>query len=94
MYFVIHAFDKKDSSIRKDNYPTHLAFLNEASKYGVKIVMSGPLVLDDGVTPVGSHFIIDAADRTKAEAFHHADPFFTAGLWEKTTVIAFLKRIG
>jgi len=56
--------------------------------------MSGPLVANDGVTPIGSHFVIEAAELEKAKAFHHADPFFVAGLWENSSVTTFIKRIG
>ncbi len=95
MLFVIHALDQSDGSAkRKEAYPNHHAFLANAGKLGVKIVMSGPLVADDGKTPIGSHFVIDTADRKTAEAFHHSDPFYAAGVWEKAAITAFVKRQG
>ena len=95
MLFVIHAFDKADGGPRRmAHYDAHKAFLTTAAKQGVTIVMSGPLVADDGVTPIGSHFIIEAPDRMTAEAFHRADPFFTADVWEKPAITAFIKRHG
>ncbi len=95
MLFVIHALDQADAAAKRaTHYPAHKAFLATAPDYGVKIVMSGPLVADDGQTPVGSHFVVEVADRKSAETFHHADPFFKAGVWNDSTVTAFLKRIG
>ncbi len=95
MLFVIHMLDKPDGFPRRmANYDAHKAFLGEHSKYGIKIIMSGPLVADDGVTPIGSHFIVEAQDRKAVEAFHRADPFFIADVWENPTITAFLKRHG
>lgn len=96
MLFVIHALDKAGGSTdqRKEHYPAHHAFLADHAKLGVKIVMSGPLVANDGATPVGSHFVIEAPDRTTAEAFHHADPFYKVGVWGNSTVTPFIKKIG
>ena len=42
------------------NYDAHKAFLSDTSRFGVKIVMSGPLVSDDGQTMIGSLFLIEA----------------------------------
>jgi len=93
--FVIHGFDKADGAAkRKKNYPAHRAHLADAAKWGVTIVMSGPLVADDGSAPIGSHIIIEAPDRKAAEAFHHADPFYGADVWASTSVTAFLKKNG
>ena len=95
MLFVIHGFDKADGAAkRKENYPAHGAHLAGAAKWGVKIVMSGPLTKDDGATPIGSHIVVEAPDRKAAEAFHHADPFYAADVWESTSVTAFLKKNG
>jgi uncharacterized protein YciI len=95
MFFVMHAFDKADASAaRLAHYDAHKAFLSDTSKYGVSIVMSGPLVADDGKTMIGSLMILEAADRASAEAFNRADPFYAAGIWEKIDLTAFVKRQG
>lgn len=95
MLFVIHALDHAGAlSVRQANYDAHKAFLSDTSAFGVRIVMSGPLVADDGETMIGSLFLIEAPDRAAVEAFHHADPFFAAGIWEKGSITAFLRRQG
>ncbi len=95
MLFVIHAFDKANGHpVRMANYDAHKSFLTQDEKYGVRIIMSGPLVADDGETPIGSHFVVEAADRAAVEAFHHADPFYAAGVWESPSITAFVKRRG
>ncbi len=95
MLFVIHAPDKPDAYPRRmAHYDAHKAFLTTHEKLGVKIIISGPLVADDGITPIGSHFVIESPDRQTAENFHRADPFFVADVWSKATITAFVKRYG
>jgi uncharacterized protein len=95
MLFVIHAFDKPGAlSTRQAHYDAHKRFLSNTTPYGVGIVMSGPLVADDGVTMKGSMFLVEAADRRAVERFHEDDPFYKAGIWEGVTVTAFLRRQG
>jgi uncharacterized protein len=95
MLFSIHAIDRADAlPIRLANYDAHKAFLADTSRFGVKIVMSGPLVSDDGEKMIGSLFLIEAPDRTAVENFNRADPFAAAGIWERLSVTGFLRRQG
>jgi len=95
MLFIIHAVDRADAlPTRLAHYEAHKAFLADTSRFGVKIVMSGPLVADDGKTMIGSLFLVEAASRTEVEAFHHADPFFAAKIWKDVTITGFLRRQG
>jgi uncharacterized protein YciI len=95
MLFAIHALDRAGAlPTRLAHYDAHKAFLSDTSRFGIKIVMSGPLVADDGQTMIGSLFLVEASTRTEVESFHHADPFFAAGIWEKVTIKGFLRRQG
>ena len=48
MLFAIHAIDRADAlPARPAHYDEHKAFLSDTSRFGVRIVMSGPLVADD-----------------------------------------------
>lgn len=95
MLFIIHALDKPGVlATRLAHYEAHKAFLSDTARFGVTIVMSGPLVEDDGVTAKGSLFLVEAADRATVEAFHHADPFYAVGIWEKVSITAFIRRQG
>ena len=95
MLFVIHALDKPNAlPARLAHYDAHKAFLADTSAFGVKIVMSGPLVADDGETMIGSLFLVEADRREAVEAFNRADPFHAAGFWERVTITAFLRRQG
>ena len=95
MLFTIHALDKPGMlATRLAAYDAHRAYLNSLDGSTVKIVMSGPLVEDDGVTAKGSFFLVEAPDRSAAEAFNRADPFHAAGIWESVRVVAFLRKRG
>lgn len=95
MLFVIHALDKPDAlPIRLANYAAHRTFLSDTSAYGVRIVMSGPLVRDDGETMMGSLFVVEADSRETVLRFNQADPFHAAGIWERVTITGFIKRQG
>jgi uncharacterized protein YciI len=95
MLFAIHALDRPDAlPTRLANYEAHKAFLSDTSRFGVRIVMSGPLVSDDGERMIGSLFLVEAPSRAAVEAFNQADPFFAANIWEKVTITAFLRRQG
>ncbi len=48
-------------------HDAHKAFLSDTSPHGVRIVMSGPLVADDGTSMIGSLFLVEAADRATVE---------------------------
>ena len=95
MLFAIHALDHADAlNARLANYDAHKAFLSDTSRFGVAIVMSGPLVSDDGQTMIGSLFLVEAPDRNAVEAFNRADPFAVAGIWRSVTITAFHRRQG
>jgi uncharacterized protein YciI len=93
--FVLHALDRQGALPKRlSNYDAHKAFLSDTGAHGVRIVMSGPLVADDGETMIGSLFVIEAPDRATVERFNAADPFFAADIWDKVTITGFIRRQG
>lgn len=96
MHFIIHAIDHESAlPVRLAHYVAHKAYLEQTDAAGtVKIVMSGPLVQDDGQTMLGSMFLLEAPDRQAVQAFHDADPFKQAGVWREVSISAFLRRRG
>jgi uncharacterized protein len=95
MLFAIHALDRAGALPRRlAAYDAHKAFLADTTAFAVRIVMSGPLVADDGATMIGSLFLVEAEDRAAVEAFNAADPFAAAGIWERVTITGFLRRQG
>lgn len=95
MLFAIHALDRPDAlETRLAHYDAHKAFLSDATAFGVTIVMSGPLVADDGTRMIGSLFVVEAADRAAVGRFNEADPFRAAGIWERISITGFVRRQG
>lgn len=95
MLFAIHALDKPGAlPARLAHYDAHKAFLSDTSASGVQIVMSGPLVAQDGATMIGSLFLVEAMDLATVERFNAADPFHAAGIWERIAITGFIRRQG
>ncbi|PTE06891.1 hypothetical protein C9427_29670 [Mesorhizobium helmanticense] len=100
MLFAIHALDGdsgpegRSLQRRLASQDAHKAHLTTAATYGVTLVMSGPLVEDDGTTMKGSLLIVNAEGRSVVEAFNGADPYKKAGVWGSVTITGFQKRQG
>ena len=58
------------------------------------MVTAGTLVGDDGETPVGSIFVIDAKDRATADAFTRSDPYHVNGVWDVVQIHGYNKKRG
>lgn len=85
--FAFHGLDKQGAlEIRKATRQSHLdwiASLNPIVKIG------GPMLADDGATPVGSMLVIEAETLDAARAIYAKDPYALAGLWASTAVRPF-----
>lgn len=87
MHFVIHAIDKPNIiDTRAKHYRSHRVHLDESGKHGVQILTAGPLVAEDGETPVGSLFVVEAQDRAAVDAFTRTDPYQVNGVWQTVDV--------
>ena len=74
MLFAIICRDKPGHlQTRLDARPAHLEFLNRLNEAGA-LKFAGPLLGEDG-KPNGSLVVIEAADRTAAEAIADDDPY-------------------
>ncbi len=95
MLFVIHAVDKADGMpTRAKFYRAHRVHLDQAERYNVDVVTAGTLVADDGETPAGSVFVIDAKDRTTVDAFVRSDPYHVNKVWETVQIHGYNKKRG
>jgi uncharacterized protein YciI len=91
MHFVIHCLDKQGGlPDRLAHYEAHKAYLGSAP---VQIVISGPLLAPDSETMIGSFFLVEAETQAEVQAFHDADPFKKAGIWDRVSIHPFLKRM-
>ncbi len=75
-------------------YRAHRIHLDESDKHNVDVVTAGTLVADDGETPCGSIFVIDAKDRATADAFVRSDPYHVNGVWETVQIHGYNKKRG
>ena len=95
MLFVIHAIDRKDGMpTRAKHYRDHRIHLDRAEDYNVDVITAGTLVGDDGETPCGSIFVIDAADRASVERFVRSDPYHVNAVWERVETHGYNKKRG
>jgi len=93
MLFSVFTLDNPDAADkRKTIHSDHVAHLRSAKDYGVAITVGGPLVSDDGVSPIGSLMVLEAPDRATAENFNRADPFHKNGVWGKIEIRRFDRR--
>jgi uncharacterized protein YciI len=95
MLFVVHATDKQGiMPTRAKFYRAHRIHLDEAEKHQVDVVTAGTLVADDGETPCGSIFVIDAKDRATVDAFTRSDPYHVNEVWERVQIHRYNKKRG
>ena len=95
MQYVVHAMDKKDiMPLRAKHFREHRVHLNESEKHGVAVVTAGTLIDDDGETPTGSLFVVEATDRAAVDAFTRSDPYHVNGVWESVEIHAYIKKRG
>src|SRR3974377_2415976 len=95
MLYVVHALDKKNIlPTRAKHYRDHRIHLDRAEEHAVDVVTAGTLGADDGETPVGSIFVIDAADRAAVDAFTRRDPYHVNGVWGRVTVARYNQTRG
>lgn len=91
MHVIVHCLDRQGAvQDRLDNYEAHKAYLAASP---VRIVISGPLLAEDGETMIGSLFLFEANSKEEVAAFNAADPFAKAGIWERVEIHPFLKRM-
>ncbi len=84
MLFAIYCRDKADHlHLRQATRADHLPYLE---RFADKMVFAGPLLADDGETPIGSLLVLDLEDRAAAESFAAGDPYAKAGLFAETTI--------
>jgi uncharacterized protein YciI len=95
MLYVVYALDKKDVlPVRAKHYRAHRIHLDKANDYDVDVVTAGTLVADDGETPIGSVFVIDAKDRAAVDAFTRSDPYHINGVWFGVNIHVYNRKRG
>jgi uncharacterized protein YciI len=91
MLFILHCKLRRDQASRLEQFrPQHFS---HAKSGLVKIVNAGPTLTDDGREIIGGVYIFEAEDRATAERYYSSDPYAREGIWEKTLLEVFDKRV-
>ncbi len=91
MHFAIVCLDKPDhGAVRTDNRPAHIEHLKA---HEANILVAGPLLSDDGQSPVGSLLIMDFGNLEAAQKFASDDPYNKAGLFKTVNICPWRKVI-
>jgi uncharacterized protein YciI len=95
MQFIVYARDKENiMPTRAKFYRAHRLHLDDAENHDVDVVTAGTLIADDGETPCGSIFVIDANDRAAVDAFTRSDPYDANGVWDSVEIHRYAKKRG
>ncbi len=91
MYYMIYAQDVENSLEKRLKVrPDHLTRVNELVNQG-RLLIAGPTPAIDTEDPgpagfTGSLIVAKFDSLDEAQAWANADPYFTAGVYEKVTV--------
>ena len=92
MLYALHMIDKPGVlEKRMSVLPAHQEYLRNAP---IEVVMSGPLLAQDGESIVGSLYLVEVEDRADIDAFLDRDPLANAGVWERIDINRFHRRVG
>ena len=58
----------------------------------MSVIAAGTLVAEDGETPVGSLFVLEAPSRASIDAFTDSDPYRVNGVWDTVDVHYYNKK--
>lgn len=78
--------DMGGADIRKATRPAHLEWI---TTLGDKLKLAGPMLAEDGVTPVGSVIFLEAESLEDAKAIYAQDPYRDAKLWRRIEIRPF-----
>ncbi|MFK8252988.1 YciI family protein [Ancylobacter terrae] len=91
MPYMVIAEDAADTAdLRAKVRPAHVAYLEAHLD---TLIGAGAKLADDGVTALGSLYLIDTDDRAVAESFVANDPFMKEGVFAGFTATRWRKAI-
>ncbi|RFA07092.1 hypothetical protein B7R21_16665 [Subtercola boreus] len=89
MPYIIETWDKPGHrALRAHVRAEHLVYLDNNSS---RLLACGAKLEDDGTDLGGGLYILDTERRSDAEQFISADPFSTAGLFDRITITRWRK---
>ena len=91
MIFILHCRVKPGQARRLPEFrDKHMAHVQVS---GIKLLSAGPTLSDDGSEIIGGLYVLEAQDRQEVESFYGSDPYVLEGLWERTLLEVWDKRV-
>jgi uncharacterized protein YciI len=87
MLYSFYNIDAPGKDLRAMLRAAHRKYL---AKFAEQFAFAGPLLADDGVTPIGSLLVLDFETVEEANAFIKAEPYTVAGLYASVSIRPFL----
>ena len=85
--FVMSGLDKPGGlELRMATRSAHLEWIEALAQ---RIKLAGPILGDDGGSPIGSLIILEATDLAEAKSAFANDPYALAGLWAEQSIRPF-----
>jgi uncharacterized protein YciI len=85
--FVLYGLDGPNGAeIRRTTRRSHLDWIGQQAP---RVKAAGPMYAEDGATPVGSMFILEADSLTHARTMCAEDPYAKANLWARCDIRQF-----
>ena len=85
--YVFHGLDKPGAlELRKATRQRHLDWI---ASLAPRVKIGGPMLAEDGATPLGSMLVVEAETLAEAKALFAQDPYEAAGLFAETSVRPF-----
>ncbi len=89
---MMQGFDgARSAEVRKATRPAHLEWITEL---GDRVKLGGPMLAEDGTTPVGSVIFLEAESMEDAKAIYAEDPYRHAKLWDRIEIRHFAAVAG
>jgi len=84
MLWAVSCLDKPNTAAIRDSVlQIHRDYLQSQKKI---LILAGATQTDDGLTAVGSLFVLNVNSRAEAKAFSDGDPFTQKGVFESITI--------
>lgn len=84
MPYLIVCRDGEDTNLlRSEHLPAHRDYVDQHAE---QLLLSGPLIEDEGETRTGQLFVLDVPNKRAAEKFVQQDPFTTAGIFAQISI--------
>ncbi len=90
MPYLIYARDFEEMDVQREQIRD--AHREHLRSIGDKLLASGALLDDDGITVIGGISLIDMEDRSEAEKFAYNDPYAKAGIRKETLILKWRQR--